>query len=186
MKRWWIWVLAGMMVAGRLEAGGKPQISVRIHAESHEREGESFVTQVELAEPKKKIHIKKVPVVSERNIAGILPFSSADGSLGCTFLLDPDGAQKIEEHTTGARDMIVVALVNGRVACAMRVDRRITDGVITVASGFLPEEVLALQALHPTLGKEKEFKKQKKEALASLAKRAKAQKQSAPDKPKAE
>ena len=148
---------------------------MRLHAEAKDYEGESFVTEIELISPKKKIFIRKVPVVSERNIEAILPFSSADGSLGCTIRLDPEGAQNIEEHTTSARDTIVVALVNARVACAMRVDRRIKDGLVTIASGFTPEEILVLQALHPTIGKEKEFKAQKKEALASLAKKAKAQ-----------
>lgn len=147
-----------------------PPISVRLHGEGEEYEGPSFVTSIELTNPPKKIFIRKVPIISEKDIAGILPFSSADGSLGCILKLDRSGAERIEQFTSSARDSIVVALINARVAAAMRVDRKIHDGIVTIASGFLPEEILALQARYPTLGKENEFARQKKEALASLAK----------------
>ncbi len=153
-----------------------PLITVRIHAEGSEREGPSFVAPIELAYPAKRIFIRKVPIIGEKDIAAILPFSSADGTLGCTLKLDADGTQKIEEHTTTARDAIVAVLINGRIASALRVDRRITDGIITIPSGFLPEEILILQTKHPTLGKEKEFESQKKQALASLSKAASAKK----------
>ncbi|MEX1117716.1 MAG: hypothetical protein WEB60_02885 [Terrimicrobiaceae bacterium] len=153
-----------------------PLISVRIHAEGSEREGPSFVAPIDLAFPAKRIFIRKVPIISEKDITAILPFSSADGSLGCTLKLDANGAQKIEEHTTTARDTIVAALINGRIASALRVDRRITDGIITIPAGFTPEEILVLQTKHPTLGKEKEFESQKKQALASLSKAAAAKK----------
>lgn len=153
-----------------------PLITVRVHAEGSEREGPSFVAPIELAYPAKRIFIRKVPIVGENDIAAILPFSSADGSLGCTLKMDADGTQKIEEHTTTARDAIVAVLINGRIASALRVDRRINDGIITIPSGFLPEEILVLQTKHPTIGKEKEFQAQKKQALASLSKAAAAKK----------
>jgi hypothetical protein len=151
-----------------------PAVSFRLHAEGAEREGPSFVAPIDLAQPQKRIFIKKVPVVTERDIAAIFPFRSPDGSLGCTFRLDASGQQRVEEHTTNARDTIVVALINGRVGAAMRVDRRITDGIVSIPAGFLPEEILALQAAHPTLGEEKQFESQKRKALASLKKAASA------------
>lgn len=149
-----------------------PAISFRIHAEGSEREGPSFVTSIDLIHPKKQIYIRKVPIVSERDIAAIYPFSSPDGSLGCTFKLDVSGTQRVEEHTTNTRGTIVVALINGRVGSALRVNKRITDGIISVPSGFLPEEILALQALHPTIGEESKFESQKREAKAALHKSA--------------
>ena len=157
-----------------LQAGqSKPApITVRLHAEAVKTEGPSFVTEIQLKVPNKKIFVRKVPFMTERDIKAILPFTTDDGSLGCIFRLDPSGTQRTDEHTTAARDTIVVALVNGRVASAMRVDRRITDGIVTIPSGFLPEEILALQALHPTIGKESDFQKQSREAKKSLHKMA--------------
>lgn len=160
-----------------------PQIAVRIHAEGKEQEGPSFVAPIDLTFPAKRIFIRKVGIVSEKDIQAILPFSSADGSLGCVLRLDRSGSERIEEHTTSGRDTIVVALVNGRVAAAMRVDKRITDGIITIPHGLSAEEVLTLQALHPTLGKEKEFATQKKKARDSLNKAAKQRAQAKKQKP---
>jgi hypothetical protein len=163
---------AALAVCGPLMAGRSkpPVVSFRLHAEGPEREGPSFVTPIDLVHPRKRIFIKKVPVVTERDIAAIFPFSSPDGSLGCTLRLDTSGRQRVEEHTTNARDTIVVALINGRVGAAMRVDRRITDGIVSIPSGFLPEEILALQAQYPTIGEEKQFETQRRKALASLKK----------------
>jgi|GEM_PF-1134171 len=166
-------LVPGVVLAAEKKA---PLLTVRIHAEGSEREGPSFVAPIDLAFPAKRIFIRKVPIIGEKDIAAILPFSSADGSLGCTLRLDANGSQKIEEHTTTARDAIVAVLINGRIASALRVDRRITDGIITIPSGFLPEEILVLQTKHPTMGKEKEFESQKKQALASLSKAASAKK----------
>jgi hypothetical protein len=150
-----------------------PSLAIRLHAEGGEHEGSSFVMPIDLLSPPKRIFIRKVPIVSEKDIEAILPFSSADGSLGCILKLDRSGTERIEQHTGASRDLVVVALVNARVAAAMRVDKHIRDGIITIHSGFQPEEILALQALHPTLGKEADFKQQKAEALKSLAKSAK-------------
>lgn len=151
-----------------------PTISFRIHEEGSEREGSSFVTSIELIHPKKEIFIRKVPILSERDIVAIYPFSSSDGSLGCMFKLDASGTQRVEEHTTKSRGKIVVALINGRVGSALQINKRITDGIISIPSGFLPEEILALQALYPTIGEEKNFESQKREAEASLRKTASA------------
>jgi hypothetical protein len=62
----------------------------------------------------------------------------------------------------------VIAMVNGRVACAMMVGQKITDGIMPFPSGFLPREIVELQARYPIIGKEKEFPEQKKKALAAL------------------
>ncbi len=162
----------------------KHNISVRIHAEGQKQAGPSFVTPIDLVNPPKRIFISKVPIMGEKDIDAIFPFTAEDGSLGCTFVLDASGTQKVEEHTTSARDAIVVALINGRVSCAMQVNKRIKNGIVTIPKGFLPEEILILQSKHPTVGKEKDFKTQQKDALASLKKSEnaakKAQKKSKP------
>jgi hypothetical protein len=43
-----------------------------------------------------------------------------------------------------------------------------TDGIMPFPSGFLPREIVELQARYPIMGKEKEFPEQKKKALAVL------------------
>lgn len=148
-------------------------ITIRLHGESPNSKTDSFTSEIQLAVPDKKIRIGKVPIVSEKDIEAIYPFTSADGSLGSYFRLDASGAHRLEEHTTQQRDMLVVALINGRVASAMRVDKRVTDGILSVPFGFTPEEILVLQTKYPTIGKEKEFAEQKKHAQDVLNKNAK-------------
>jgi hypothetical protein len=145
-----------------------PAISIRLHAEGNPREGEPFVVPVTLLNPPKQTVIRKVPIVTERDVVAFYPFHAADGTLGCYFKLDANGANKLLQHTVEYRDTLVVAMVNGRVACAMMVGQKITDGIMPFPSGFLPREIVELQARYPIIGKEKEFPEQKKKALAAL------------------
>jgi hypothetical protein len=145
-----------------------PPISIRLHAEGNPREGEPFVVPVTLLNPPKQTVIRKVPIVTERDVVAFYPFHAADGTLGCYFKLDANGANKLLQHTIEYRDTLVVAMVNGRVACTMMVGKKITDGIMPFPSGFLPREIVELQARYPIIGKEKEFPEQKKKALAAL------------------
>ena len=146
-------------------AGGKPDlVTIRLHAEGNPAEGELFVTPITLMNPPKQTVIRKVPIITERDIVAFYPFSAPDGSIACYFKLDADGTHRLEEHTTEYRDTLVVALINGRLACSMMVDKRITDGIVLIASGFLPVEIAQLQLKYPTMGNEKGFGDQKKKA----------------------
>ncbi len=144
-----------------LHAGQKkpPPVSIRLLAEGNEREGESFVTPVELTNPPKKIFVRKVPIISERDIKGFLPFPGRDGMIGTYLLLDAHGSDKLEQFTTSDRGKLAVIFVNGRVAAAVRVDTRVTDGILYVPGGILPNEIQLLQAKYPVIGREAEFGK---------------------------
>ncbi len=99
--------------------------------------------------------IRNVPIVTERDIVAFYPFHGADGTFGCYFKLDANGTNKLLQHTVEYRDTLVVAIVNGRVACAMMVGQKITDGIMPFPSGFLSREIVELQARYPIIGKRK-------------------------------
>jgi hypothetical protein len=160
-----------------------PTISIRLHAEGNPREGETFVVPVTLLNPPKQTVIRKVPIVTERDIVSFYPFAAADGTIGCYFKLDADGTNKLMQHTIEYRDTLVVAMVNGRVACTMMVGQKITDGIMTFPSGFLAKEIVELQARYPIVGKEKQFPEQKKKALAALKEARKKESKEAKGKP---
>jgi hypothetical protein len=145
-----------------------PTLSIRLHAEGNPREGEPFVVPVTLINPPKQTVIRKVPIVTERDVVAFYPFAAADGTFGCYFKLDANGTNKLLQHTIEYRDTLVVAMVNGRVASAMMVGQKITDGIMPFPSGLLPREIVELQARYPIIGKEKEFPEQKKKALTAL------------------
>jgi len=148
---------------------------IRLAAEADGKEGDTFTVPVVLPNSVKKIFVRKVPIISERDIVAFYPFSASDGTIGCYFKLDHDGTAKLEQHTTEARDRVVVASVNGRVASAMQVDKKITDGLLMIPAGFRPLEIAQLQTKYPTIGKEKEFGEQKKNAQRLLKETKKAE-----------
>jgi hypothetical protein len=152
-------ILPIFLAMSPLWAGKPAPVSIRLLAEGNEREGESFVTPVELANPKKRIFIRKVPILSERDIKAFYPFAGKDGLVGAYFRLDPHGTDKLEQFTTEDRGKLAVVFVNGRVAAALRVDARVTDGILYVPGGILPGELIQLQAKYPIIGRESDFGK---------------------------
>jgi hypothetical protein len=154
------------ILAGETNEGNTVQ--VRLHAEGLQQEGPTFVFPVTLTNPPKQVFLRVVPIVTERDIDAFYPFAAADGTIGAYFKLDADGGHKIHQHSVEKLDTLVVAMINGRVACAMMVDKQVKDGVLFIPSGFLPVEIAKLQTKFPTVGKEKQFDEQKKKALAAL------------------
>jgi len=142
-------------------------VTIRLHAEG-KKEEDTFVTPIDLTNPPKRIYIRKVPIVTERDIVSFYAFPASDGSLGAYFWLDADGTNKLEQHTTEALDTLVVAMINGRVASALQVDKKIRDGMLYIPNGFLPIEIAELQTKFPVRGKEKDFAEQKKKATEAL------------------
>ena len=153
-------VLLLLAAAPSAHAGQKKPapVSIRLLAEGNEKEGESFVTPVELTTPKKKIFVRKVPILSERDIKAFYPFPGRDGLAGAYFRLDPHGSDKLEQFTTEDRGKLAVVFVNGRVAAALRVER-VADGILYVSGGITPDEIATLQTKYPVIGRESEFGK---------------------------
>lgn len=153
-----------------LVAADKYLVTVRLHAEGNSKGGDSFVAEIQLFNPQKKIFIEKVPIISEKDVVAFYPFPAQDnsGSIGAYFQLDANGTNKLEQHTTASRDTLDVVLINGRVGPAMQVDKKIKDGLLMVPSGFSPLEITQLQTKFPIIGKEKEFATQKKNAMTIL------------------
>ena len=130
-------VLIYLLPLMALAAEQKPSaVSIRLHAEGNPREGETFVVPVTLVNPPKQTVIRKVPIVTERDVVAFYPFAAADGTIGCYFKLDANGTNKLMQHTIEYRDTLVVAMINGRVASAMMVGQKISDGVLFIPSGF--------------------------------------------------
>ena len=144
-----------------LHAGQKKPapVSIRVFCEGNEKEGESFVTPVELTVPQKRVFLRKVPVVTERDISSFYPFPGRDGMIGAYFRLDAHGADKLDQFTTEDRGKLAVIMINGRVAAALRIEQRVRDGILFVPGGILPNEVALLEGNYPVIGRESEFGK---------------------------
>ena len=132
-------------------------VSIRVFCEGNEKEGESFVTPVELTTPQKRVFLRKVPIVTEKDFTAFYPFPGRDGMIGAYFRLDPHGADKLDQFTTEDRGKLAVIMINGRVAAALRVEGRVQDGILFVPGGILPNEVALLETKFPVIGRESEF-----------------------------
>lgn len=147
-----------------LHAGKKkpPPVTIRLHCEGNEKEGESFVTQIELTNPAKKIFIRKVPVITERDIRTFYPFPGLNGTVGAYFRLDAHGTDKLHQFTVEDRGRLAVFLVSGRVASAVQVTKPVADGILYVPGGIMAEEIPQLALKYPVIGRESEFGKKPK------------------------
>lgn len=166
------------LFAGESKKGN--DVMIHLYTEGGEHEGPTFVSPVVLQNPPKKTFIRKVPIVTQHDFSAFYPFAAPDGTIGCYFKLDNNGTHKLHQHTVEKLDTLVVAMINGRVACAMMVDKQIKDGILPIPSGFLPIEVAQLQTKFPIIGKEKEFDAQKKKALAAIKESEKNQPKATP------
>ena len=157
----------------------QPPVSIRLYGEVKETDSDRFSTPITLKNPPKKVFISKVPIMTEKDIVTFFPFAAADGTIGCYFQLDAQGTNKLMQHTVEFRDGLVIAFVNAREAASMTVGKKITDGLLTIPSGFTPEEIVLLQTKYPTIGKEKEFDAQRKKSLDAIKQYKKQQAQQA-------
>jgi hypothetical protein len=145
-----------LATADPLFAGAKkaPPVTIRLHGEASPSDGASFSAEITLLHSQEKIRINKVPVVSERDIRAFLPFLGTNGSIGAYFLLDAHGANKLQQFSIEDKGGQAVALVNGRVAAALKIDKPVKDGILYVPGGILPEEIKILQKSFPLIGEE--------------------------------
>jgi hypothetical protein len=142
-------VLALLFVA----AGKKePGFSVRFFAEANAQDTDTFASPVQLQYPPRKAFVQKVPVISERDVLSIYPFQASDGTMGCAFKLDDHGRIALDSLSIEKRGSSLVAVVNNRQVIDMLIDRRVSDGIITIPRGLTPQEAVMMQEKFKTFG----------------------------------
>jgi hypothetical protein len=130
----------------------QPIVAVRFHTEANAHDSSSFATKVALLNPPREAYIEKMPVLSERDIQAIFPFPAADGTMGCAFQFDRHGTLALDTLSIEKRGEPLVPVVNGRQLMDMTIDKRVSDGILTIPRGILPVEIDALQKLYPVIG----------------------------------
>jgi len=146
-----------------VDAGAKPKqqpLTIRFHAEGKEDTSGKFTVPITLTIPPKKTFIEKIPIVSERDLSAFVSFPGTTGGYGVYLRFDTHGTNIIEQFTMSRQGELAIALVNGRVVAALKVDKPIHDGILVIPGGLTPEEVAALARDYPQIGRESEFKKQ--------------------------
>lgn len=148
-------VLAAVLLVFTAGTSKKPDLTVRFHAEANERDSDRFAQPVTLRFPPRQAFIERVPSLNERHVRAIYPFQAADGSWGCAFQLDGSGRLNLEVLSTERRGRSLVVFVGTKggthQVIDMLIDRRITDGIITVQRGLTELEVQALRKKFPAI-----------------------------------
>ena len=157
-------LLACLAILPPALAGAKkaPPLTLRLHCEGTPTDGPSFVTELDLADGR-KISIRKVPAVNERDIKAFYPFPGNDGLAGAYFRLDAHGSHKLQQLTIEDKGRTAIVLVNGRPSSTLKISGTVNDGILYVPGGLLPQEVLLLESHFPVIGRESEFGKKKRQ-----------------------
>lgn len=137
-----------------LAAASKPKLMIRFHAEVNPASGSSFAISAPVPGSSNPISLSKVPEITESDVAAIFPFAAEDGSMGCVFKLDTHGRLSLDSLSTESHGALLVGFVNGRAVTAMLIDRRVSDGVITIARGLTPAEIALMTKAYPTIAQQ--------------------------------
>jgi hypothetical protein len=136
-------------------AAHKPLITVRFFLETNARDTETFASPVQLSSPPRAAFIEKAAAISETDISGIFPFLTNDGTWGCLFELTDTGRRNLEMVSAEKRGRSIVAFVGTkkgiRQVVDMVIDRRISDGIVTIQHGIQTEEIALLRKTYHTV-----------------------------------
>ncbi|XHR29244.1 MAG: hypothetical protein ACFUZC_01500 [Chthoniobacteraceae bacterium] len=146
--RFLIPLLALCLIAG----AKKPKVAVRFHIEVNEVSGAPFIMTSAVPGSDRKVTLSKTAEINEDDIVAIYPFPVDDGTFGCAFRLDTHGRIALDSLSNDARGAMLVGFVNARAVTAMLVDKRVSDGVITMNRGLTQEEAILLTQAFPVLG----------------------------------
>lgn len=135
-----------------------PAPAIRLHVETHAADGEIFSLPVRVGNPPRQLHVERMPMITEREVAAIYPFQARDGSgtFGIYLQLDNHGSKAVQQITTEKRHALIVPIINGRPVSVLRMDRPVRDGIISIPGGITGEELFALGQAHPIIGESRE------------------------------
>lgn len=130
----------------------RPAAFVRFHLEADKEDTEKFAQPVTLLHSGRRIHVSRVPVISEQDIIGFYPFEAGDGSWGAGFYLNNHGRIRLDAFSIENRGEYVVAMVNGRQVNELLIDQRVKDGIITIPSGLMRQDIDLMAQEFPLAG----------------------------------
>jgi hypothetical protein len=140
-------------------------LSIRFYTESNQGDTDSFAVPVMLLSGQ-KAYVDQIANISERDITSVYPFAVADGSGGCSFKLDSHGSMSLDSLSVEKKGSILIAVVNGRQVADLMIDKRITDGIVTIPAGLTTAEMKLILKKFPIIGGKKAEKKKKKDVYS--------------------
>ncbi len=118
-----------------------PKIMVRFHLLADKTDSDKFAIQMTIPETGEQVYVSRSPALSEHDIVACYPFEAGNGTWGCAFYLSNHGRIVLDSFSIERRGSHVVALVGARQVAYLLIDRRISDGIITIPEGLTREEI---------------------------------------------
>ena len=141
MRRAALAVLIGLAVVPPGEA--KTHSTFRVHVEANASNGPVFSTQLTFLG--QMVTMEKGPTISENDVTGLQTYRAADGTHGALFQLNEHGRLALDSLSVERRGGSLFVFINGRAITVLRIDRRVSDGKIYIASGLTANEVELLK-----------------------------------------
>jgi hypothetical protein len=138
----------------------KLPVSVRFYTQTSSNDSDSFATAVTLLNGQQTT-VDDIAAISEHDIVAIFPFAAQDGSGGCSFQLDDHGTIGLDSLSSAKRGTLLIATIDGRQLADLLIDKRITDGVVTIPAGINTDEMKELLKKYPVIGGKKKLKRNK-------------------------
>jgi hypothetical protein len=137
MRRAALAVFISLVIASLGEA--KTHSMVRIHAEANASSGPVFSAQLKFLG--RMVTIEKIPTLAENDVIGIQPVRAADGTYGALFQMDEHGRLALDTISVERRGGFLFVFINNRPITELRIDRRVSDGKIYIASGLTANDI---------------------------------------------
>ena len=141
----------------------KLPLSIRFYALAAQADTSSFSAPVVLLNGQ-QAYIDQIAVISERDIVAVYPSEVADGSGSCTLKLNEHGTMSLDSLSVDRRGSILIATINGRQVADIMIDKRVSDGIVTIPGGIQVDEMKTILKRYPLMGGAKAKKIEKKKA----------------------
>jgi len=151
--RIFLFLLLALALAGFAEK--MRRVSVTFHVETNARDTGAFAIPVKLKNPPRQTFIEKMPSITEQEIQAIYPFPANDGTMGCAFMLDDHGRVWLDTLSVEHLGRSLVAFVDGRQVSDVLIDKRVSDGIITIPYGLTNNDIASLKGKYPIIGQHK-------------------------------
>jgi len=137
----------------------KPEVSVRFFEEANAMDTDKFSRVITFKHPPRQGYISSITIVHEGMIKAVYPFQAPDNTWGCTFFLDGKGQMDLDVVSTSRKGSTLVAFLSTKTgthqAAELLIDKRITDGIISIPSGLTELEIAAISKSWPVIGQKK-------------------------------
>jgi hypothetical protein len=126
-----------------------------VHAEANASDTAVFATSVRARYSGKEIAIERTPWLTERDVVAFYPYSAASGTYGALFQLDEHGRLVLDTLSIERRSGLLFVFINGRPITELRIDQRVSDGRIYIASGLTKADIDSMKKDWRLIGQKK-------------------------------